>query len=74
MKVSPLSNHGNQTVNIVIEEDETKFVCLVKDVKPLWLSISLSMQKHNTLTGVHGNCKVCKTEPGRCEELKDCIQ
>lgn len=32
------------------------------------------MGRHSALTGVHDNCEVCKTEPKRCEEIKDCIQ
>lgn len=49
-------------------------VCLVDDMKTPWSSISMSMQKHGMLAGVHDNCEVCKTEPERCEELKDCTQ
>lgn len=49
-------------------------VFLVEDVKSMWSSISLSMHKHNALKGVHNNCEVCKTEPERCEELKDSVQ
>lgn len=49
-------------------------VHLVENLKTPWSSISKSKQKHNALTGVHDNYKVCKTGPERCEELKDSVQ
>lgn len=36
MKVNPLPNHGNQTMNPIMEEVGTKVVRLVEDVKTLW--------------------------------------
>lgn len=61
-------------MNAVNKEDGTELIHLVKDVKTQWSIISLSAQKNSALRGVHGNCKVCKTESRRCEELKDCVQ
>ncbi|XP_050889235.1 uncharacterized protein LOC127094446 [Lathyrus oleraceus] len=74
MKENPLPNHGSHTVNAIINEDSLKVVHLVEDVRTPWSVISKSMQKHNALEGVHDNCELCKTEPERCEKLKDCVQ
>lgn len=74
VKVNPLSNHGNHMINSIIEEDSTKVVHLVENVKTPWASISMSMHNYSALACVHYNCKVCKTEPERCEELKDCVE
>lgn len=32
------------------------------------------MKKRSALVGLRDNCEVCKTEPERQEELKDCVQ
>lgn len=74
VKSNPLMDHGNQTMNTVIEEDGTELVHLVKDVKTPWSSISLSMQRHCALVGVHDSCEMRKTGLKRYEELKDCVQ
>lgn len=61
-------------MNAIIEEDGAEVVHLVGDIKTPWLGLSLSIQKHNALTGVYDNCEFYKTKTERCEELKDCIQ
>lgn len=70
VKANPLPNHGNHIVNAILEEDSTEVVCLVDDVKTLWSSISMSIEKHNVLAGVHNDSEMCKTEPERCENSR----
>lgn len=70
VKANPLPNHGNQTLHAILKEDHTEVVSLVDDVKTVWSSISVSMQKHGVLAGIHDNYEVCKSESNRCENLK----
>lgn len=49
-------------------------VSLVGDLKTPLSVISINLQKHGVLDGVHDNCDVCKTEPDKCEELKGRVQ
>lgn len=73
VKNNSLPNHGGPTVNVVLEEKGTKMESLVGDLTTPLSGISVNLQKHGVLKGVHENCEVCKTDPEGCKELKGCV-
>lgn len=74
VKNNLLPDHGGPTVNVVPKEEETKMASLVGDLKTLLSVISINLQKHGILAGVHDNGDVCKTDPDKYEKLRGCVK
>lgn len=49
-------------------------VSLVDDLKTLWSSVAVSMQKNGVLVGMHEDREACKSDSNRCEKVKDFVQ
>lgn len=68
MKTNPLPNHNGAKVSVVIEEEGTKSVRGVVDVKTLMIVVMEKLWEHGFLEGIHDDCVICDSDSNCCVE------
>ncbi|XP_050908975.1 uncharacterized protein LOC127122724 [Lathyrus oleraceus] len=74
VKTNPLPNHSGAAINIVIEEENTKVILRVEEVRTLMSVVLQRLKYFGFLEGAHDYCSVCESDPNDCEQLKGSVQ
>jgi hypothetical protein len=74
VKKNPLPNHSDASVNAVNEEESTKVILKVEEVKTPMSIVLQRLEQFGFLEGVHDDCVVCEFDPDNCDQLRGCVQ
>lgn len=67
VKTNPLSNHSGAAVNAVIEEENTKVIQRVEEVRTPMSVVLHRLKQFRFLEGAHDDFSVCESIPNDCE-------